>query len=91
MIAAPVGPLETDEPVVAPLGFGDAAADGQGHGGFDVVPRIGVIAGRPRDHPRGQLPFGDGIDGEAHVGGSEDPVDLRRADVAHDGDSGLRA
>ncbi len=56
------------------MGVGVAAGDGEGHGGFGVVPRVGMTAGIPGDHPVGQL----------H--GSDPPrgcLDLGRGELAH--------
>ena len=63
LVPGAVGALEADQPLVGPLGLGDAAADGERHGRLDVVPRVGVAAGEPGDHAVGQLPLGDAVDG----------------------------
>ena len=63
LVPGAVGPLQVDEPLVGPLGLGAAAAEVEGHGRLDVVPRVGVPAGEPRDHARRQLPLGDAVDG----------------------------
>ena len=54
-----------------------AAADVEGHRGLDMVPDVGVAAGEPRDHPRGQLPLGDGVDRRRQFGGRDGPFDIR--------------
>ena len=64
-------------------GFVDAAAERERHGCFDVVPRVGVAAGDPRDHAVGQLPLGDAVDRRLHLVGGDDAVDLRHGDVSH--------
>jgi hypothetical protein len=53
LVPGPVGALDVDQPVVGPLGLGDATAEREGHGGLDVVPRIGVAAGTTAPCPRG--------------------------------------
>ena len=67
LVPGAVRALEAHEPVVGPLGLGHAAAGGERHGRLDVVPRVGVAAGHPRHHARGQLPLGDGVDGGLHL------------------------
>ena len=62
LVPGAVGPLQAGQPLVGPLGFGRRPAGGEGHGRLDVVPRIGVTAGEPRDHAARQLPLGDGVD-----------------------------
>jgi hypothetical protein len=68
--------LEVDEPLVGTVGLGPAAADVEGHGGLDVVPRVGVAAGEPGDHPGRQLPLGDAVEGGVEVGGRDEPRDV---------------
>src|SRR5690606_23643179 len=39
---------------------------------LDVVPRVCVAAREPGDHPRGELPLGDGVDGLLQLAGGGD-------------------
>ena len=85
LVPGAVGPLQPDEPVERPLGLGPLAADGQRHGRLDVVPRVGVTAREPRDHPVRPLPRGDRIHGLGDVVASDDSLHV------HQTTSGLRA
>ena len=76
LVPGAVVALEVDEPLVGPVGLGAAAADVEGHGRLDVVPRVGVAAGEPRDHPGGQLPLGDAVEGGVEVGGRDEARDV---------------
>ena len=53
-----VGPLRVDEPLVGPLGLGVEAGHVERHGGLDVIPRIAMATGKPRDHPGVELQRG---------------------------------
>jgi hypothetical protein len=75
-VPGPVGALERPEPLVGPLGLGDAAADGQGHERLDVVPRIGVAAGVPRHHPEGSCHSAMASTVAEQLVGGDDAVDV---------------
>src|SRR5581483_106140 len=79
----PAGVLGGGQPAVGALGFGDAPAEGQRHGGLDVVPRVAVPAGEPRDHAVGQLDAGDGVDRVACLGGTENSASSAASRAAH--------
>ena len=66
-------------------------AEGEGHRRLDVVPGVGVAAGEPRHHARGQLPLGDGIDGLPELRGRDHAADVAEEGVAHVGSPGFRA
>ena len=71
--------LLPERPAVRPLGLLDAPGGHQGHGGLDVVPDVGVLAGGPRDRAGGLL--------------HRDDRGRRRGDLGrgqHAGASGLR-
>jgi hypothetical protein len=50
LVPGAVGSLDVHQPLIGPFGLSDATTDGQGHGRFHVVPRVGVTARHPRDH-----------------------------------------
>ena len=82
---AAVGSLHLQQPLVRPLGLGEEAGGGQGHGRLHVVPRVAVATRVPGDHPAGELERGDGRRGLLHLLGGEDAVDVgdgRAADHA---------
>ena len=58
---APIGQLAIGQPAVGRHGLVGEPAGRQGHGRFDVVPRVAVAALEPRDHPVGPLQVGDGV------------------------------
>ena len=70
--------LAVDQPLVGGFGFGPVLADGERHGGLDVVPRVGVPAGEPGDHARRQLPVGDVGSGDADLVGGDQAGEVRR-------------
>ena len=55
--------LDVDQPLVAAFGCGVETGDVERHGGLDVVPRVAVAAGEPRDHPGVELQRGDPFGG----------------------------
>ncbi len=55
---------------------GVAAADVEGHGRLDQVPRVGLGARRPGDVAVGELHRRDGVDGVGHVDRREDALHL---------------
>ena len=78
-----VRPLPGAEPLVCALGLGVPSADVEGHGRLDEVPRIGVVAGSPRDVAVGQLDRGDGVDRGREIVGGHDSIDV--AEHVHSG------
>ncbi len=72
LVPRTVGPLHPDEPCVRRFGLGHPPAERECHRRFDVVPRVSVPTGEPRDHPRRQLPLGDALDGARQLGGRDD-------------------
>ena len=59
--------LVVGQPPVGGLGLVEVARDGQGHRCLDMVPRVGMAAGEPGDHPVGELDFGDRVGGAPQV------------------------
>ncbi len=51
LVPRAVGSLHAHQPLVGPLGRSALVTEIERHGGLDVVPRIGVAARKPRDHP----------------------------------------
>ena len=70
--------LDVDQPFVGPFGAGVEAGDIERHGGLDVVPRIAMPAGEPRDHPRVELQRGDPLGGLDDLFGGQHAVDVRQ-------------
>ncbi len=77
----PVGALGVDEPLVGPLGVLMEAGDIERHRGLDVVPRVAVAAGEPRDHAGLQLQRCQMLAGGAQLVGAEHAREIRQ--VAH--------
>ncbi len=73
---AAVGELGVHQPLVGPVGLFVQADSGEGHGRLDVVPRVAVPAGEPRDHPVRALQGGDGLGGGHHLAGRHDSGNL---------------
>ena len=68
--------LQGGEPLIGAVGLAVAAPDVEGHGRLDVVPRVAVAAGEPRDHPGGQLPLGDAVERGVKIGGRDQARDV---------------
>ena len=51
LMPRPVGALDVDEPLVGEFGLGSMLTDRERHCRFDMVPRVGMATGEPRDHP----------------------------------------
>src|SRR5690606_1620081 len=77
------------EPLVGPVGLGPSAPEVERHGRLDVVPRVAVAAGEPRDHPRWQLPLCAAANRGLGAGGRDQAGDVGRDVSAWR--SGLRA
>jgi hypothetical protein len=67
-----VGALGVDEPLVGPLGLVVEAGDVERHRRLDVVPRVAVAAGEPRDHAGVELQRGEVAAGRVEFVGAED-------------------
>ena len=74
--------LHVDEPFVAPFGGGVEAGDIECHGGLDMVPRVAMPAGKPRDHPCVELQRSDPLGGLDDVFGGQHALDVRQ--LRHD-------
>jgi hypothetical protein len=46
-----VGPLRVDEPLIGALGRVVESGDVERHRRLDMVPRVAMTTGKPRDHP----------------------------------------
>ena len=79
LVPGAVGPLDVGQPLVGGFGLGSQPGRGQGHGRLHVVPRVGVAAREPGDHPRRELPLGDGGGGEGDLFPAQHPGHLRRS------------
>ena len=62
-----VGTLRRGQPLKGSLGLLQGPTDAEGHGGFDVVPGVGVTTGEPGDHPVVELDGADRLDRLGHV------------------------
>jgi hypothetical protein len=82
-VPAPGLVLHRAQPLVGPLGLGEAVAEVEGHGGLDEVPRVAVLARGPRDVAVGELDGGDRVDGGLHLLGRDDAGDGRNGVLAH--------
>ena len=88
LVPGAVGPLQRRPATRRPVRLAATRPpSGEGHGRLDVVPRVGVAAGEPRDHAARQLPLGDGVDRLGQLCGGDD----RRRRQAAWSTSGLRA
>ena len=70
--------LDVDEPLVAAFGCRMEAGDVERHGGLDVVPRVAMTTGEPRDHAGVELQRGDPLRGLDDLFGREHAVDVRQ-------------
>jgi hypothetical protein len=53
------------------------AGDIERHGGLDVVPRVAVTTGPPRDHARRHLQAGNPLGADDDLVGGENAVEMR--------------
>ena len=81
---AAVGELAAGQPAVGVDRLVHEAADGERHGGLDVVPRVAVAADEPGDHPVAPLHLGDGVARGQDVRAREDARHLGQRDGGAD-------
>ncbi len=76
-----VGALRVDEPVVGAFGLVVEPGDVERHRRLDMVPRVAVTAGEPRDHPGVELERRQVVAGGLQLVGAQDAREV--CDVLH--------